>query len=158
MKKYLFCIGLLIISLFGWLSMSKPQTSETDNVKATIEHFFEGFHKQDSTVILKTVHPNIKMQSIGKNKKGQTVLTHSNFEDFLNSIVSIPKEKTFKEELLSYNIQIDGDMAHVWTPYKFYFDGNFSHCGVNSFQLFKDDEQWKIIYLIDTRQKTGCEN
>ena len=30
---------------------------------------------------------------------------------------------------------------------------NFSHCGVNSFQLFNDNGQWKIIYLIDTRRK-----
>lgn len=35
-------------------------------------------------------------------------------------------------------------------------NGNFSHCGVNSFQLFHDNGQWKIIYLIDTRQRTGC--
>lgn len=152
MKTILFC-NIIMMTTFSF-----SQTSETDIIKTTIEHFFEGFHKQDSTMILKTVHRDVKMQSIGKNNEGQAVLTHNNFGDFLKSIVLIPKGKTFKEELLGYTIQVDGDMAHVWTPYKFYFDGNFSHCGVNSFQLFKDEEQWKIIYLIDTRQQTGCKN
>ncbi|MEM5566861.1 nuclear transport factor 2 family protein [Psychroserpens sp. AS72] len=151
MKNVIFCI-LICTSICSY-----SQTSETDNVKATIEHFFEAFHKQDSTLILKTVHPEIKMQSIGKDKEGNSVLSTSEFKKFLNSIVSIPKEKTFKEEILSYKIQVDGDMAHAWTPYKFYFDRNFSHCGVNSFQLFKDDGQWKIIYIIDTRRRECME-
>jgi len=134
-------------------AFSFSQTSEIDSVKATIDQFFEGFHKQDSTIILKTVHMDIKMQSIGMNIEGTSVLSTSKFEGFLKSIISIPKENTFKEEILDYNIQVDGHMANVWTPYKFWFDGNFSHCGVNSFQLFKDNGQWKIIYLIDTLRK-----
>lgn len=67
-------------------------------------------------------------------------------------MVSIPKEKSFKEEILEYKTQVEGNMAHVWTPYKFWFDVNFSHCGVNYFQLFKEYGQWKIVYLIDTRR------
>ncbi|WP_298757161.1 nuclear transport factor 2 family protein [uncultured Psychroserpens sp.] len=147
MKNYIFFIAIMITSF------SFSQSSESDNVKATIERFFEGFHKQDSTIILETVGKDIKMQSIGKNREGKAVLNTSEFKKFLNSIVSIPKEKTFKEELLGFNIQVDGDMAHAWTPYNFWFDKNFSHCGVNSFQLFKQEGTWKIIYLIDTRRR-----
>ncbi|MGK0322749.1 MAG: hypothetical protein ACJARX_001374 [Psychroserpens sp.] len=133
-------------------TFSFSQTSETDTVKSTIEQFFEGFHKQDSTLILKTIHNAIKIQSIGNTKEGKPVLNTLEFAIFLNAIVSIPKGKSFKEEILEYKIQLDGNMAHVWTPYKFWYDGNFSHCGVNSFQLFKEDGQWKIVYLIDTRR------
>ncbi|MEH6536131.1 MAG: nuclear transport factor 2 family protein [Psychroserpens sp.] len=147
MKHSIFFIALLVSTL------SFSQSSESDNVKATIERFFEGFHKQDSTMILETVSKDIQMQSIGKDKEGKAVLSISEFKKFLNSIVSIPKDKKFKEELLGFNIQVDGDMANAWTPYNFWFDGNFSHCGVNSFQLFKDEGKWKIIYLIDTRRR-----
>ncbi|WP_040280096.1 nuclear transport factor 2 family protein [Psychroserpens damuponensis] len=147
MKILNFCIIIFIHTL------SFSQTTEQDKVKATIQQFFEGFHKQDSIMILQTVHKDIKMQSIAKNREGVTVLNTSDFSSFLKSIVSIPKEKTFRETILEYSIQVDGHMAHIWTPYNFYFDGNFSHCGVNSFQLFKEKGQWKIIYLIDTRRK-----
>ena len=47
-------------------------------------------------------------------------------------------------------------MASVWTPYEFYFNGTFSHCGANSFQLFKEDNQWKIIFLVDIRRRENC--
>lgn len=54
------------------------------------------------------------------------------------------------------NILIDGNLASVWTDYKFYIDDQFSHCGVNSFQLFKGKDGWKVIYIIDTRRKENC--
>jgi hypothetical protein len=44
-------------------------------------------------------------------------------------------------------------MATVWTPYTFYYKGQYSHKGINSFQLVKLKEGWKIQYLIDTRYK-----
>jgi hypothetical protein len=74
----------------------------------------------------------------------------------VKSIARIPKDKKFEEKLLGFNIQVDGNMANAWTPYEFWYEGEFSHCGVNSFQLIKDDGEWKIIYLVDTRRKEGC--
>jgi hypothetical protein len=59
----------------------------------------------------------------------------------------------FQEKILSYNIQIDGAMAQVWAPYEFYLNEKFSHSGVNAFTLFKEKDEWKIIYLIDTRRR-----
>jgi hypothetical protein len=50
-------------------------------------------------------------------------------------------------------IQVDPLMATVWTPYTFYLKGQYSHKGINSFQLVKFKEGWKIQYLIDTRYK-----
>ncbi|MFT5244656.1 MAG: hypothetical protein ACI8QQ_002600 [Psychroserpens sp.] len=44
-------------------------------------------------MILQTVHKDVKMQSIGGNREGETVLNTSEFSTFLNSIVSIPKKK-----------------------------------------------------------------
>jgi len=57
------------------------------------------------------------------------------------------------EKLLDYKIQIDGPLAHVWTPYEFYVNGKLSHSGVNSFTLFKEKDAWQIIHIIDTRRK-----
>ena len=132
------------------------QMDETTKVKTAIDTFFEGFHKQDSLIIMKVVSNDIIMQSIGKNRDGDIKVRNQDFSKFLKSIASIPKDKTFEEKLLDYNIQVDGNMANAWTPYEFWFNGEFSHCGVNSFQLFKDNGHWKIIYLIDTRRKTDC--
>lgn len=68
-------------------------------------------------------------------------------------MATIPADMQFEERILSYNIQVDGTMAHAWTPYEFYINGKFSHKGVNAFTLFKTAEGWKIVHLIDTRRK-----
>jgi hypothetical protein len=76
--------------------------------------------------------------------------------DFVKRIAETPVDTQLDERILDYHIQIDGNLASVWTPYRFYVNENFSHCGVNSFQLVKMKEGWKIVYIIDTRRKEPC--
>jgi hypothetical protein len=96
------------------------------------------------------------MQTIGSDAEGAKKVKTENFDRFIQSIISIPDTTKFQERLMSFTIQVDGAMANAWTPYEFWVNDAFSHCGVNSFQLFKEGEQWKIIYLIDTRRKVDC--
>lgn len=146
----LICL-LTTIGLFG-------QSEDKVKVKRTIEAFFEAFHAQDSVGMKNVVNPKIILQTIGLDKEGNTILRSEDFESLVNSIVSIPDSVSFKEKLTDYSIHQDGMMAHVWTPYEFWLNDKFSHCGVNSFQLLKENGTWKIIYLIDTRKRIGCNN
>ncbi len=130
---------------------------EEDKVQKVVETFFEGFHARDSTIMKSVFYENPVIQTIGRSKNGETVLVREELQKVLKGIVGIPLKTDFKEVLHDYVIKIDGNMANAWTPYSFYMDENFSHCGVNSFQLLKVEEEWKIIYLIDTRRKEGCE-
>lgn len=147
-------IALLLVLLIS--SSSFAQDSDEIDVKKTVIKFFDAFHKQDSIAIKELVSKDLKLQSIGNSKEGFTQLRNEEFSAFLKSIVSIPKDKKFEEKLLDFKIRVDGDMANAWTPYEFWFNGKFSHCGVNSFQLVKLEGVWKIIYLIDTRRREGC--
>jgi hypothetical protein len=61
------------------------------------------------------------------------------------------------EQIVFETVKVDDDLAMVWTPYRFIFNGKFSHCGVNSFTLVKLNGEWKINYVIDTRRKEKCE-
>ena len=150
-KKQLF--SLLV---FGISFISFSQEQEYQHIKESIEIFFNGFHQRDSNIIKSVVARDIVLQTIGSDKEGNSRMRTDSFADFLKSIVSIPDSLDFKEEIHDYNIQIDGSMAHAWTPYTFWINGNTSHCGVNSFQLYNDDTSWKIIYLVDTRRKENC--
>ncbi|MEM1001638.1 MAG: nuclear transport factor 2 family protein [Bacteroidota bacterium] len=151
MKKI--CILLFFITLTT--TVFSQSSSEMD-VKYTIEAFFEAFHQQDTVALKSMAKGNIMMQSISLNKEGKSVLSQNDYNQFVKSIGSIPKDRKFEEKLLDFTIKVDGSMANAWTPYEFWFDGQMSHCGVNSFQLIKDDGSWKIIYLVDTRRREGC--
>lgn len=126
--------------------------AQESEVQKSIEIFFDGFHSRDSIKIKSVCDSGMILQSISESEKGNK-LSDEKASDFIKSIVSIPKEVKFEERILSYKIQIDGSMAHVWTPYEFYVNGKLSHKGVNSFQLFKEKSMWKIIYIVDTRRK-----
>jgi hypothetical protein len=93
------------------------------------------------------------LQSIIESKTKGNNLSDESTNDFYKSIASIPSNAKFQEKILSYNVQIDRSMAHVWAPYEFYLNDKLSHTGVNTFTLFKEKDTWKIIYLIDTRKK-----
>ncbi|WP_439151848.1 nuclear transport factor 2 family protein [Winogradskyella sp.] len=153
MKNFLIITALCI----GLNSYSQKSENENENVKQAIISFFDALHKQDSTALKSMAKGNIKMQSISVNKDGETVLQERNYDDFVKNITSIPKDRSFEEKLLGFTINVDGNMANAWTPYEFWYNGKFSHCGVNSFQLIKKEDTWKIIYLVDTRRRDDCQ-
>lgn len=147
--------GILFFSLS--FTLGAQETSEEKQLRETIEIFFEGFHQRDSLLIKSVTGDDIVMQSIGKDESGKTVLHQEDFNSFLKSIVSIPLETSFREELHSFEIRREEDMANVWTPYSLFINDIFSHCGVNNFQLMKKNGNWQIIYIVDTRRKEGCD-
>jgi hypothetical protein len=150
-------IIFLVIHVFSIATIAQEKSKKnTEQVKKVIEVFFEGLHKGDSTIMKSTFHKNIKIQTTYTNKDEQKVLQTESIEKILTIIANKKKEDIYLEKLHSYDIKIDGNLASVWTPYEFYFNGKFSHCGANSFQLFNNNGNWQIIYLVDMRRRESC--
>ena len=148
---------ITVLLLFMTVQVAKAQ-QETDKeaIKKVIETFFEGLHKGDSAIMEPTLHKDIKIQTTRNNREGEKLLLT---EDRKQLLINVSKKKPtdiYEEKLLSYDIKVDGNLASVWTPYEFYFNGNFSHCGANSFQLFNNNGTWQIIYLVDMRRRGDC--
>ncbi|MFH6991508.1 nuclear transport factor 2 family protein [Flavobacterium sp. FlaQc-48] len=141
-------LHIIILFLLG-LSVN----AQKQDVQKSIEIFFEGFHEKDTLKMQSVCSSGIILQSISESISKGNKLSDESSEKFYRSIASIPSSTKFQEKILSYTIQIDGSMAHVWAPYEFYLSNKLSHSGVNTFTLFKDNNIWKIIYLIDTRRK-----
>lgn len=148
----------LLMILFTGLSTFAQESAEEAEAKKVVTDFFEAFHKQDSTALRNLAHESVKMQSVGANKEGKTEVSSLAYGNFLKSIASIPSTTKFEEKLHSFDITVNGPLAHVITPYSFLVNDNLSHCGVNSFTLVKEENDWKIVYLIDTRKKEGCDS
>lgn len=140
------------IFFFLILIFSSSVNAQNQEVQKTIETFFEAFHAKDTVKLKSICSDKIILQSIQENAKGGK-LSDEVASEFYKSIASIPANFNFQEKILSYSIQVDGTMAHAWTPYEFYINDKLSHKGVNAFTLFKENDVWKIIYVIDTRRK-----
>jgi ketosteroid isomerase-like protein len=140
--------AIIVFALFLSVSLQ----AQNQEIKKVVETFFEAFHAKDTLKLQSFCDDKMILQSISENAKG-TKLSNESSQAFFKSIGSIPTEVKFQEKILSYAIQVDGSMAHAWTPYEFYVNDKLSHKGVNTFTFFKKDNRWKIIHLIDTRRK-----
>lgn len=55
-------------------------------------------------------------------------------------------------------VLLQAGLAVVWLPYDFYRDGEWSHCGIDTFTLVKQGERWMIAALAFTmEQPPACE-
>ena len=151
MKQFLILLTAIILAQFSAFA----QTAE-DSVKAAVNKLFEGMKNSDGNVIKEAFADSAVLQTIGRTKEGQTIIRTDAVSGFADQVGKMPKGAA-DERITFETIKIDGPLALAWTPYKFYYNGNFSHCGVNSFQLVRINGQWKIQYLIDTRRRQGCE-
>jgi len=140
---------------FFVFTITAQKNSEEEAIKEVIATFFKGLHKGDSAVVSKTFHKDIKIQTT-TTQKGKKILVTEVKTKLLTGIAAKDPKHVYFEKLLAINVQIDGNLASVWTPYEFYFNGTFSHCGTNSFQLFNNNGLWQITYLIDMRRRTNC--
>lgn len=121
-----------------------------------VQKFFEAFHKQDTITLKNYALEETRLQSVSIDEEGNTQIKTDDYSAFLKSIASIPADATFEERIHEYRVEENGMLATVTTPYTLYFNGKLYHCGVNSFELVKFNDQWKIAYLIDTRTKENC--
>ena len=123
--------------------------------KEVIDIFFEAFHQKDTTSLKDFFTINARLASVQNSLNGVRTKEES-VEDFIQAIGSIPDDLSFEERLLGFNVVDAIGMTLVFTPYEFYVNGIFSHCGTNVFTLVEKESKWKILALYDTRNKT-CE-
>lgn len=149
MKRILF-----LSVLFTSTVTLKAQTA-ADSVKAAINQFFDGMRNADVSMVTSSFADSAILQTI-VNRQGKVSVRNEPISGFAN-VITQQQKGDLDERIQFETIKIDGPMAMAWTPYKFYYKGQFSHCGVNSFQLIKVNGAWKIQYIIDTRRKEGCD-
>jgi hypothetical protein len=147
---------ILIILIFTMANITAYcQQTEIDAVKKTVNTMFDAMRKGDSTLLKSVFAKEMILQSVSNNKEGKAVLSTEKADGFVKAI-GTPHSAVYDERITFGDIKIDGDLASVWAPYKFYLGDKFSHCGVDVFQLMKTAEGWKIIYIVDTRRKDNC--
>ncbi|GLU55020.1 hypothetical protein Dfri01_44810 [Dyadobacter frigoris] len=116
---------------------------------------FDGMRSGDSSVVRSVFIPQSTLTSVSTNAK-DSVMTHLSKTDDFVAAVGKPHTEKWDERIYDVKISVDGPMAIVWAPYKFYRGETFSHCGVNVFTMIKTKNGWKINTITDTRRKMDC--
>lgn len=124
-------------------------------IQSVIDKFFTALKTGDTTAMKLTIVPEIQLATTFTARNGNPVLQHESFQEFLES-VGTPRKEEWNEHYAITSLNISDNLASVWMDYSFYLNSTFSHCGENSFQLFKSIDGWKIISIVDTRRKENC--
>ncbi|MEN9686094.1 MAG: hypothetical protein RLZZ28_1880 [Bacteroidota bacterium] len=147
------CIFCLLLS--AGISSARAQNA-SDSVKMAVARLFTAMKESDSKMLLACFTDSAILQTIAKDKTGEIFVKKEKLADFASIVGSMPKNTADERNTVEV-VKVDGPLAIVWASYQFYLNGQFSHCGINSFQLVRTNGNWKIQYLIDTRRKQGCE-
>lgn len=147
--------ALLFITFCISIPGAKAQSPAEEDVRQIVLSVFEGMRTGDSTMVSAAFSKEAHLYTVVRNKEGETVLHEGSLQKFLNAIGS-PRDQVWNELVWDMEIRIDEGFAQVWTPYAFYLDNQFSHCGVDAFHLVETSAGWKIFQITDTRKKQGC--
>ncbi|MBX2967159.1 MAG: nuclear transport factor 2 family protein [Cyclobacteriaceae bacterium] len=153
MKKLtVWMITLLSVEVSGTWAQSPDEVQ----IRQVIENLFTGMKKGDSTLVRSVFHETATMATALRNREQKAVLRRESSVDGFVKAVGTPRADALNEEIWGLEIKTDGDLAQAWCDFAFYVGKNFSHCGVNTFQLFRTEKGWKIFHIADTRRPTDC--
>jgi hypothetical protein len=130
--------------------------SAEEEVQAVVDALFDGMRAADSAAVQELFHPEMGKIASSGTRDGVAGVDYGAIDGFL-AAVGGAEPGAFDERIGPADIRVDDNLATVFTPYAFYYNGNLSHCGVNVFLIARVGDDWRIVGLADTRRRQGCE-
>ena len=131
-----------------------PPTSEEGQVMTPVNAMFDGLARRDSAIILAAMRPDATAVVAAEKADGTRSVRRMTATEFASGVKPGPEK--FEERLSDPAIEIDGDIAMVWGPYTFLIDGKVHHCGVDHFDLVRENGAWKVANVTWSSRTTEC--
>lgn len=121
-------------------------------VLAVVERMFAALTAKSPQALLAEVVPEGRATAnvLGRNRGIDGVA----WPEFAAHLPRIPGRPV--ERLIGPHVHVEGDIAMIWSRYEFELDGRFLHCGVDHFDLIRQDGRWKVLNLTWTQQTENC--
>lgn len=130
-------------------------TDPKEEIEKVIMVFFEAMRESDETAMQAFLTSDATLKTVARGEQDSTILRQTDIAAFLNN-VGEADAGSLDEQLTSFIAHIDGNLSTAWMDYSFYYNGEFSHCGVNTMNLIQTEGGWKIFSIVDTRRQEGC--
>jgi hypothetical protein len=149
-------MAFVLLAAMAMPAPAAAQESEEAAVMAAVEAMFDAMRAGDSAAMRAVLHPTATGASVSVREGVPTLTREESLDGFVQA-VGTPHEEVWDERIWDAEVRIDGNLATAWMKYAFYLGAEFSHCGVDAFQLFKGEDGWKVFHIADTRRREGCE-
>ena len=141
-------VAILLFASSLLLAAPDPQEAA---VLAVVQRLFDGMAARDAAVLRAVMLPDGRYFSVRADNK----IGGGTNSEFIERIAA--SKENLLERMWNPRVMIHGSIASVWAPYDFHRNRKFNHCGVDSFQLLKTTEGWKIATITYTVETTGCQ-
>jgi hypothetical protein len=157
-KKYVpFNLALSLLIWCIWVRVeAQSLIPQKEVIISKVDLLFDAMRANDSTMVSGLFTDQAMLSSIYLDKNTNQVVKRSSPVSKFVTAIGTPHIPKWDERIWSYEVQVDGPMAYVWTEYTFYLDKLLTHCGVNVFELINTDKGWQISAITDTRRNNDC--
>ena len=142
----------LICTLLSHSSLS--ETDQKNAIMETVEKFFLAIEEKDRALLESILIPGSLNISSSELPDGTAELSEMNYEMMVSALTRPGRNAT--ERAWNETILIQGHIAVFWAPYDFHVNGQFTHCGIDSFQLVRNGNEWLISNASWTRETQNC--
>jgi hypothetical protein len=151
---------LLVLSalLAGCASAMAPPSGTTTGEKAAVvgavQHLFDIMATNDTVAARRLLMPDGRFFAVEPGRGGDGIVRVMSHEAFIAALGEA--REGWLERMWEPEVRVHGPIATVWTPYDFYRDGAFSHCGVDAVTLVRQEGEWRISGITYTMEREGC--
>ena len=68
----------------------------------------------------------------------------------------ITRQQAFQERIANPIVLVDEGIALVWAPFVVRVGGKLSNCGIDHFDLVRENGVWRVMNLTFSSRTTGC--
>lgn len=149
-------MAFVLLAAMAMPAPAAAQEGEEAAVMAVVEAMFDAMRAGDSAAMRAVLHPTATGASVSVRESVPELTREASLDGFVQA-VGTPHEGVWDERIWDAEVRVDGNLATAWMKYAFYAGDQFSHCGVDAFQLFKGEDGWKVFHIADTRRREGCD-
>jgi hypothetical protein len=140
---------LTVLLAFGFAACGNA-APDAEGPMATVQRLFDAMAGHDASGIRAVFTPDALLFGVDANG-APSAMPSDKFAERIGASKDALLERIWNPKVLEH-----GSIAVVWAEYDFHRNGIFHHCGIDSFNLLKTANGWKIAAAADTRETTGC--
>lgn len=145
-------VALMVLLMLGSAGPLAAQ-GDREAILKVVKNVFDGMRTRDTALMRAQFSPNGRLAGVN-GRGGEAKHTLEEPSAWIGA-VGKGSGPAWDERIFDPVVQVDENIAHVWTYYEFWLGPKLSHCGFDSFFLVRLNDGWKIGQVADSR-RTDC--
>jgi Domain of unknown function (DUF4440) len=153
MKRVALLLSMIVLAGCALSRRTGAPAREAAELAAVAQAFFDAVAMRDSAAIRALFTPNARIIAIWDDS-GSPAYDDLGVAGFASEIAT--GDGPLIARMWNPEVRVSGRLATLWTRYDLHRRWEFSHCGVDAFQMVRVDGGWRITALSFTGQTEDC--